>query len=120
MLAFPSRRFRLEIFNLVGSIEEISVIAAEHENDAIIDLRAMLESKPAIPQIVTAHAQIDRLDRPGGQQFVHLSLCIGRQCFVGRYAGAVGMGIANERVAAEAFDPEAWTPIAPTIQDTHR
>ena len=72
----------------------------------------MLESKPTIPKVVIGYAKIDRLYGPSGQQFVHLLLCIGRQRFIGRYAGAVGVGIADKRVTAKAWYAEARAPIA--------
>src|SRR5580704_3313850 len=112
MGAFPPRLLRLGVVNVVGSIEEISVVTAERENDAIIDLWPVLESKPTIPKVVIGHAKIDRLYGPSRQQFVHLSLCIGRQRLVGRYPGAVGVGITDKRVAAKGWYAEAWTPIA--------
>jgi hypothetical protein len=111
---------RRGILDAVGSFKQISVVRAERENDAIIDLRTVLETKPTIPKIVTAYAKIDGLYRPGGQQFVHLSLGDGRQSLVGRYAEPVCIRIADKCVAAKAFDPKTWTPVASPRYDTHR
>ena len=51
MGALPPFGLRLGVLDAVGAFKEISVVGAERDNNAIVDLESVLETKPTFQRL---------------------------------------------------------------------